>query len=77
MSEVAWQIDEETEYRPAKGSHPLAYRKYGQRKVVVSGEAAMFSAQISQGKYKMGLNQREAHQNIQLLLNIAPWLAEE
>lgn len=75
LPEVAWQFDDKTEYRPAKGTHQLAYREYGKGKLVISGEAAMFSAQISQGKYKMGLNQPEARQNIQLLLNIANWLA--
>lgn len=77
LPEVAWQFVEETEYRPAKGTHQLAYRNYSKGKVVISGEAAMFSAQLSQGKYKMGLNLPAAHQNIQLLLNIARWLAKE
>lgn len=77
LPEVAWQFGDETEYRPAKGTHQLAYRRYDDGKVVVSGEAAMFSAQISQGKYKMGLNRPEARQNIQLLLNIAAWLASD
>ncbi len=77
LPEVAWQFEERTEFRPAADTHQLAYREYGKGKVVVSGEAAMFSAQISQGKYKMGLNQPEARQNIQLLLNIASWLASK
>lgn len=77
LPEVAWQFGEKTEYRSAAGTHQLAYREYDKGKVVVSGEAAMFSAQISQGQYKMGLNKPEARQNIQLLLNIASWLATE
>lgn len=74
LPEVAWQFEERTEFRPATNTYQLAYRDYGKGKIVVSGEAAMFSAQISQGKYKMGLNQPVARQNIQLLLNIANWL---
>jgi len=75
LPEVAWQFEEKTEYRSAAGTHQLAYRGYGKGKLVVSGEAAMFSAQIAQGQYKMGLNKPEARQNIQLLLNLIHWLS--
>jgi hypothetical protein len=52
-----------------------AMRQYGKGRVVVFGEAAMFTAQV-QGpqKRKMGMNLPTAKQNPQLLLNIIHWL---
>lgn len=48
---------------------------FGQGRVAVFGEAAMFSAQL-QGPQKnpMGMNAPEAKQNPQLLLNVMHWL---
>ncbi|MFT5253862.1 MAG: hypothetical protein ACI87N_002915 [Flavobacteriales bacterium] len=51
-----------------------AYKKYGKGKVVVFGEAAMFSAQLAGAKKKMGMNNKVAPENYQLLLNIIHWL---
>jgi hypothetical protein len=52
-----------------------AMLQYGRGRVVIFGEAAMFTAQL-QGpdKNPMGMNQPSARQNPQLLLNIIHWL---
>jgi hypothetical protein len=46
---------------------------YGKGRVVVFGEAAMFTAQL-QGKSKVGMNEKSASQNFQFLLNVMHWL---
>jgi hypothetical protein len=53
-----------------------AYRKYGQGRVVMLGEAMMITAQLGSGlsMIKMGMNAAEAPYNYQLLLNIIHWL---
>lgn len=52
-----------------------AYLEYGQGRIVVFGEAALFSAQLQNAeKRKMGMNNPQARQNPQLLLNIIHWL---
>jgi hypothetical protein len=49
--------------------------QHGAGRVVVFGEAAMFSAQLAgPEKIPMGMNQESATQNPQLLLNIIHWL---
>ncbi|PLX05308.1 MAG: hypothetical protein C0594_07860, partial [Marinilabiliales bacterium] len=67
-----------TKITSAEGWSQLSFKTYGTGKVVVSGEAAMFSAQITvyQGKtVNMGMNSKElAPDNLQLLLNIIHWL---
>lgn len=47
--------------------------KYGKGRIVIFGEAAMFTAQL-QGKNKMGMNTKSASQNAQFLLNTLHWL---
>lgn len=58
-------------------SFQLAYRDYGAGKVAVSGEAAMFSAQLAGPQRRpVGLNMPEARQNIALLRQLMAWLGE-
>ncbi|MBK8968558.1 MAG: DUF4350 domain-containing protein [Saprospiraceae bacterium] len=77
MPAVAWQFDETTPYRESLGWHQLGYLPYGKGKVVISGEAAMFSAQLAgANQMPVGMNQPEARQNPQLLLQIMAWLSE-
>ena len=57
----------------AQGLSQGAYLRYGKGKVVVFGEAGMFSAQNS-NTFKIGMNNERAGQNYQLLLNIIHWL---
>jgi hypothetical protein len=73
MPEVAWEFSGSTKMIPADGLSQLAYCSYGKGKVVVSGEAAMFTAQ-KVGDIKFGLNAPLAPHNLQLLLNILEWL---
>lgn len=55
----------------------LAYFPYGKGKVVVSGEAAMFSAQLAGPReQKVGMNNELAKENVQLLRNLLGWLVE-
>jgi len=52
-----------------------AFMEYGKGRVVVFAEAGMFSAQFAgPQKGKMGMNNPQAKQNPQLLLNIIHWL---
>ena len=52
-----------------------AFLDYGKGRVVVFAEAGMFSAQFAgPQKGKMGMNNPQAKQNPQLLLNIIHWL---
>ena len=73
---VAWQFTDDTPFFNGKGLHQLAYRTYGEGKVFVSGEAAMFSAQLAgPQQQRMGLNNPAARKNIDLLRRIMAWLA--
>lgn len=75
LPKIAWRFDETTTVRNPKGWSQGAYKTYGKGRVVVFGEAAMFSAQIAgPKKIKMGMNNPIAPQNYQLLLNIIHWL---
>ena len=78
VSDTAMTFNANTKINSAEGWSQLAYKKYGRGKIIVSGEAAMFSAQIAIHKGKevnMGMNNKEyAPDNLQLLLNIIHWL---
>lgn len=75
--EQAWQFEDETPHQSAAGWQQIAYFSYGKGKVVVSGEAAMFSAQLSGPQQrKFGMNTQAAKENVQLLRNLIGWLAE-
>lgn len=74
---TAWQFTEITPHRDSRGLYQLGYLNYGKGKVLVSGEAAMFSAQLAgPNQNPVGMNQPEARQNGQLLLNIMGWLSQ-
>jgi hypothetical protein len=63
---------------PAAGMYQGAVFRYGEGRVAVFGEAAMFSAQkltIDDRVLPMGMNAPEAAQNPQFLLNIMHWLS--
>lgn len=75
LPQRAWVFNEETPRHNLKGWSQGAYKKYGKGRIVVFGEAAMFGAQIAgPNKIKMGMNNANAPQNYQLLLNIIHWL---
>lgn len=78
LPKVAWQFEENTPNLPGDGFHQGAYMEYGKGKIVVMGEAAMFSAQLAgPNQSPVGLNRPEAKDNNQLLLNIIHWLDQE
>ena len=78
MPAQAWDFTDDTPFVNGNGFHQLAYRTYGRGKVMVSGEAAMFSAQLAgPNQAPMGLNNPAAGSNIPLLRNLMGWLGEE
>lgn len=73
--QVAWEFDDNTPTVSGVGLHQLGYLSFGKGKVVVSGEAAMFSAQLAgPNRQPMGLNHPTARQNILLLRRLIHWL---
>lgn len=75
LPDTAWVFNDQTTKFNVKGWSQGAYKKYGKGKIVVFGEAAMFTAQIAgPRKSKMGMNNEVAPENYQLLLNIIHWL---
>lgn len=80
ITDTAWVFNNQTEEIAAKGMSQGAYREFGQGRIVVFGEAAMFSAQIAivnDHSFMAGMNKPEAKYNYQLLLNIIHWLDGE
>jgi hypothetical protein len=73
MPQVAWEFTKETKSISGENFVQGAFMKYGKGRVVMFGEAAMFTAQL-QGKNKMGMNVKSASQNAQFLLNTIHWL---
>ena len=75
MPRRAWEFREDTPKISVEGWFQGAVRKYGRGRIAVFGEAAAFTAQLSgPQKTKMGMNNPEAKQNAQFLLNITYWL---
>jgi hypothetical protein len=80
MPTTAWEFNYNTPKEPGNGYCQGAFMKYGKGKIVVFGEAAMFSAQLAgtgPNQRRAGFNSPQARQNIQLLLNIIHWLDED
>ena len=76
MPEVAWQFSKLTPSLSASGMLQGAAIHFGKGRVAVFGEAAMFSAQISEpGHRPAGMNHPAAPQNAQFLLNVVHWLS--
>ena len=72
---VAWEFNDSTPRISGQGMVNGAFMEYGKGRLVVMGEAAMFSAQLSGSKKnKTGMNHEHAGQNAQFLLNIIHWL---
>lgn len=75
MPETAWQFEENTAFVPGTGLCQLAALEYGKGRVFVSGEAAMFSAQLAgPNRVPTGMNAANAKENPELLLNVLHWL---
>jgi hypothetical protein len=73
MPETAWEFKKDTPTVSGENMAQGAFMKYGEGRIVVFGEAAMFTAQ-RQGKTKMGMNVKSASQNAQFLLNVIHYL---
>ena len=75
LPDTAWVFTDKTEKYNLKGWHQGAFKTYGDGKIVVFGEAAMFTAQLAgPQKIKAGMNNKVAPENYKLLLNIIHWL---
>ena len=75
LPDTAWVFDDTTIRYNVEGWSQGAYKKYGKGRIVVFGEAAMFTAQLAgPQKRKGGMNSELAPENHQLLLNIIHWL---
>jgi hypothetical protein len=69
----AWEFDESTPTVSAKGLIQGGVLQFGEGKVAVFGEAAMFTAQVNKNG-PMGMNHPDAAQNAQFVLNVLHWL---
>ena len=74
LPDTAW-VFKDIPRTPVKGWSQGAYKKSGKGRVVIWGEAAMFTAQLAgPQKVKFGMSRDIAKENYQLLLNIIHWL---
>ena len=71
---VAWEFKKETTKILGDKKVQIATLEYGKGRVVVSGEAAMFTAQLAGGVNKMGFNHPIAKHNTEFLLRLIHWL---
>jgi hypothetical protein len=75
LPRVAWQFDTETTKIDANKKVQIATLEYGKGRVVVSGEAAMFTAQLAGvNNTKVGFNHPSATHNAEFLLRLMHWL---
>jgi hypothetical protein len=74
MPEKAWEFGPDTKTIPVGGWLQGAVMPYGSGRAAFFGEAAMFSAQLSDNQ-PMGMNAPMAEQNFQLVLNVMHWLS--
>jgi len=71
------EFNDKTPFISGKDICQGAYMNFGKGKIVVFGEAGMFTAQIAgigTDAVKFGFNSPEAHNNIPLIFNIVHWL---
>jgi hypothetical protein len=75
LPQKAWEFSDDTPQIEAEGLSQGAVLEYGQGRMAVFGEAAMFTSQTAgPGKNRFGMSAPEADQNQQFLLNIIHWL---
>lgn len=75
LPDTAWKFHQRTARLPVKGLSQGAVSDYGNGRLAVFGEAALFSSQLK-GKEKLpfGLKSPDAAQNLPFLLNLIHWL---
>jgi hypothetical protein len=75
MPDTAWRFHSKTPIINIHGWSQGAFKKHGKGRIVVFGEASMFTAQLGgPDKRKMGMNREDAKDSYKLLLNIIHWL---
>jgi hypothetical protein len=75
MPDTAWRFHSKTPLLSIQGWCQGAFKKYGKGRIVVFGEASMFTAQLGgAAKRKMGMNRDDAKDSYKLSLNIIHWL---
>lgn len=74
IPEEAWQFENNTKRLDASDLVMGAIMPFGKGKVAFFTEAAMFTAQIVQDRFKVGFNSPRAPQNQQFILNVMHWL---
>lgn len=75
--EIAWEFTAATPVRAVGGWLQGGARRVGHGRVVLLGEAAMFTAQRTGPQQRpMGMNAEGAEQNAQFVLNVLHWLSE-
>ena len=72
--DTAWRFSDNTPRQYLGGFYQGALLEYGNGKVALFGEAAMFTAQVVNGNFKVGINSDVAPQNAQFVLNLVRWL---
>ncbi|WP_299978585.1 hypothetical protein [uncultured Pseudoteredinibacter sp.] len=78
MPKKSWGINDDTPTIPVQGWHQGASLELGKGRLLVFGEAGMFTAQVSgKEQWKMGLAAKGAEQNEQFLINSLLWLARK
>jgi hypothetical protein len=74
MPEKAWQFGLDTRRIPVGGWLQGAVMRYESGRTAFFGEAAMFTAQLSDSE-PLGMNAPQAEQNPQFVLNLMHWLS--
>jgi hypothetical protein len=72
--DTAWRFNKNTPMIKLDGYLQGALLSFGKGKVAVFGEAAMFTAQLVNGNFRVGINSEFAPQNAQFTLNLVHWL---
>lgn len=72
--DTAWSFNSQTPKISLDGYLQGAVMNFGNGRVAVFGEAAIFTAQIVNGNMKVGINSDVAPQNAQFTLNLIHWL---
>ncbi len=74
ISDTAWVFNKGTRRISATGKFQGASLTFGKGRVIVFGEAAMFTAQLAGNGARMGFNHPRANRNTEFLLRLMHWL---
>jgi hypothetical protein len=74
LPDTAWKFNDKTPSVKLDGYCQGAILQFGKGRVAVFGEAAMFTAQLVNGNFRVGINSEAAPQNAQFALNLVHWL---